>query len=349
MFLSLTLCALLTEGLIGYPDAVFRRIGHPVTWIGRLITALDHWLNPAISPTQRAGEIGSVAPAEENRGLRCRNPSPESAVWQTRALGLVALLLIVGLPVGVTLVAQAIAARFLPASLVFVFEAIFASTLIAQRSLYSHVRAVLIGLRSEGLAGGRRAVAMIVGRDPETLDRAGVVRAAIESLAENFSDGVVAPVFWMAVFGLPGAVAYKAINTADSMIGHLTPKHTEFGRASALCDDCVNSPASRLAALWLVLASASLGNGMVRAIRAVWRDAARHRSPNAGWPEAAMAGGLALRLAGPRQYKGVLVADSWMGDGRSEAEPGDLSRALRLYCLACAFQGAFLLALLVWI
>lgn len=349
MFLSLTLCALLTEGLIGYPDAVFQRIGHPVTWIGRLITALDRWLNPVDHTERYAGEIARPIPSEEHRSDRRHTLPRNRPDWQKRALGLVALFLIIGVPVGVTLTAQMVAARFLPASVIFMLEVIFASTLIAQRSLYSHVRAVLIGLKREGLAGGRRAVAMIVGRDPETLDRAGVVRAAIESLAENFSDGVVAPVFWMAVFGLPGAVAYKAINTADSMIGHLTPRHTEFGRASALCDDCVNSPPARLAALWLILASGSQGTGMVRAIRAVWRDAARHRSPNAGWPEAAMAGSLALRLAGPRQYKGVLVADSWMGDGRSEAEPGDLSRALRLYCLACAFQGAFLLALLVWI
>lgn len=338
MFLSLTLCALLTEGLVGYPDALFRRIGHPVTWIGHLITALDRHLNGSRKEDEIPGRNGISAPDRVHG----------RPAWTIRARGLVALIVIIGVPTGATLIAQAIATRLLPAPIAFGLQVACASTLIAQKSLYAHVRAVLTGLAEGGLTGGRRAVAMIVGRDPETLDRAGVVRAAIESLAENFSDGVVAPVFWLALFGLPGAVAYKAINTADSMIGHLTPRHADFGRASALCDDCVNIPASRLAALWLVLAATLSGGRAGGAIRALRRDAGRHRSPNAGWPEAAMAGALALRLAGPRRYGGVLVADSWMGDGRSEAEPDDLSYALGLYRLACALQAAILLVLLVW-
>jgi len=321
MFLSLTLCALLIEAACGYPDAVFRRIGHPVTWIGALITALEKRLN-------RSGSVATL-----------------------RACGLAALIMIVGVPVLLTLLVQSALRTLLPAPLAFMIEALLASTLLAQRALYTHVHAVLLGWQQEGLAGARQAVSQIVGRDPETLDRAGVIRAAIESLAENFSDGVVAPVFWMLAFGLPGAVAYKAINTADSMIGHLSPRYRDFGRAAALCDDCLNIPASRLAALWLCSA-ALLGHCSVTgALAAIRRDAAMHRSPNAGWPEAAMAGALALRLAGPRHYAGTLVADSWMGNGTEDAQPDDLAKALALYRLACLIQAGCVTALLagVWI
>ena len=185
----------------------------------------------------------------------------------------------------------------------FIVVAILASSLIAQRSLYEHVARVADALERDGLDAGRRAVSQIVGRDPDALDEAGVARAAIESLAENFSDGVVAPVFWLAVGGLAGGAAYKAINTADSMIGHRTPRHEDFGFAAARLDDLVNLPASRLAALLIVLASGASARRTPG--RAVWRDARKHRSPNAGWPEAAMAGALGLSLAGPRVYGGV--------------------------------------------
>ena len=149
----------------------------------------------------------------------------------------------------------------------------------------------------------------------QTLDNAGVARAAIESLAENASDGVAAPVFWFALFGLPGLAAYKAINTADSMIGHRTPRHEAFGWASARLDDLVNLPASRLTAALFVLAAFLQRASARGAVQAVMRDARRHRSPNAGWPEAAMAGALGLKLAGPRSYGGVAVLDAYMGAG----------------------------------
>lgn len=208
--------------------------------------------------------------------------------------------------------------------------ALLASTLLAQRSLYDHVARVAAALEREGLAAGRAAVADIVGRDTAALDEAGVVCAAIESLAENFSDGVVAPAFWMAVAGLPGAATYKAINTADSMIGHRTPRHKSFGWAAARLDDLVNLPASRLAAL-LIIAGAALDGRAAAAWRAVARDAHRHRSPNAGFPEAAMAGALGLALAGPRVYGGVTVDDAFMGDGRRQASAADIRAALALY------------------
>jgi len=220
--------------------------------------------------------------------------------------------------------------------------AVVASALPAQRSLWSHVAAVADALERDGVAGGRRAVSQIVGRDPAALDEAGIVRAAIESLAENFSDGVVAPLFWGAVAGLPGMAGYKAANTADSMIGHRNERYAAFGWAAARFDDAINLPASRLAAALLLVAAICTGADAARAWRAVRRDAGRHRSPNAGWPEAAMAGALGLRLAGPRVYGGVLVEDAWMGDGRAQASVADLRQALRLYRAACAVQLAVL-------
>ena len=224
-----------------------------------------------------------------------------------------------------------------PHPLGFGVLAILTSTLLATRSLDTHVRAVATALRDYGLLPARAAVSKIVGRDPDALDEAGVARAAIESLAENFSDGVVAPALWFAILGLPGIVAYKAINTADSMVGHRTPKHEAFGWAAARLDDIVNLPASRLAAALLILAGCLLPKASPRAAtRSVFRDAPKHRSPNAGWPEAAMAGALGLQLAGPRSYGGIVTPGTPMGDGRTEATAVDIFRALRLYRIAVA-------------
>ncbi len=228
--------------------------------------------------------------------------------------------------------------------------AILACTLIAQRSLYDHVARVAAALETSGIAAGREAVSHIVGRDPDALDEAGIARAAIESLAENFSDGVVAPAFWLAAAGLPGIAVFKTINTADSMIGHRTARHRAFGYAAARLDDLVNLPASRLSALLIVAAAAtSSGASVAAAWRAVLRDAALHRSPNAGYPEAAMAGALGLALAGPRVYGGVPIDDACMGDGRREATPADIRAALSLYIRADAILIALagVLALLV--
>jgi adenosylcobinamide-phosphate synthase len=209
---------------------------------------------------------------------------------------------------------------------------VVASTLIAQRSLHDHVAVVASALEHDGLAGGRDAVSHIVGRDTLSLDEAGVARAAIESLAENFSDGVVAPALWTAIAGLAGGAAYKAINTADSMIGHRSPRHRAFGFYAAKLDDLVNLPASRLAALLIVMAAAiTPGASALNAWHAIGRDARLHRSPNAGFPEAAMAGALGLALAGPRVYAGVEVDDAIMGNGRREATPKDIRAALDLY------------------
>lgn len=232
----------------------------------------------------------------------------------------------------------------LPGAFAVLVLAVLAASLPAQRSLDQHVTAVADALE-RGLDDGRRAVSMIVGRNPASLDEAGVARAAIESLAENFSDGIVAPLFWMAVGGLPGAALYKAANTADSMIGHRTPRHLAFGWAAARFDDLVNLPASRLAALWLVLAAAVVpGASARRAVATVRRDARHHTSPNAGWPEAAMAGALGFALAGPRVYGDTRLEAATMGDGRRDLSAADVRRALTLYRVALVIEGGALAA-----
>ena len=284
----------------GYPQALSHAIGHPVTWIGRLIAALDRLLNR------------DTADAYRRRGA-----------------GIVAILLLLGIVGAIAFVVERELLR-LPFGLIAV--AVVASTLIAQRSLHQHVADVATALEQGGVIAGRAAVAKIVGRDVGALDAAGVTRAAIESLAENFSDAIVAPVLWMVIAGLPGAAVYKAINTADSMIGHLTKRHAAFGWAAAKLDDLVNLPASRLAALLLMLGAATGHRFDAGAAwRATWQDASHHRSPNAGYPEAAMAGALGLALAGPRTYDGVVVDDAVMGFGRRDADAGDIRRALALF------------------
>ncbi len=224
------------------------------------------------------------------------------------------------------------------------------AAMLAQRSLHDHVVEVAHALDSSGLAAGQAAVAKIVGRNAGRLDEAGVSRAAVESLSENFSDGVVAPAIWGALLGLPGMVIYKAINTADSMIGHRTEKHRAFGWAAARLDDVANLPGSRLSALWIWgAAMLTPGAKASRALSAMLRDARRHRSPNAGWPEAAMAGALGFRLGGPRAYGGQEIDDPWMGGGRSALTAGDIGSALRLFRVACLLQilaVALLLALI---
>jgi adenosylcobinamide-phosphate synthase len=316
MFADLALIAVATEAIIGYPDAIYRLVGHPVTWIGRLIAWCDEaWNSPTLSFEARR--------------------------WR----GVAAFLLLLATAVLSGLVITSVVEFIFPAVISLLLCSVLASSLLAQRSLDAHVADVAIALEQQGIAAGRQAVSQIVGRDTGSLDEPAVCRAAIESLAENFSDGVVAPLFWMVLAGLPGALAYKAINTADSMIGHKSPRHLAFGWAAARCDDLVNLPASRLSALWLVAAAALLGLSPGAALATVWRDAGYHRSPNAGWPEAAMAGALGIRLSGPRIYDGVAVEERWVGEGNSELGARDIRLALRLYRTACGLQIAVVAAI----
>ena len=302
---------MLIEICLGYPQWVVDAIGHPVIWMGRLIGVLDHWLN-----REGAGDA------------------------ERRAGGVVAILILCGIVGAIAFMLERALFR-LPFGILA--TGLVASTLVAQRSLQKHVADVARALETDGVEAGRTAVAHIVGRDTACLDHSGVARAAIESLAENFSDAIVAPVVWMAVGGLPGGALYKTINTADSMIGHRTRRYAAFGWAAARIDDLVNLPASRLSGLLLIAAAGLSTDASARkAWRAVWRDAAGHRSPNAGYPEAAVAGALGLSLAGPRVYAGVRIEDAPMGDGRRDADAADIFRALAL----CRRADAILIALL---
>jgi adenosylcobinamide-phosphate synthase len=310
------------EAIVAYPAPLFRAIGHPVSWIGALISQLDSALN-----------------------------RPGFSFGMRRTTGILAVLLLLAASVGAGLMLEALV-RGIP-YVGFVITVLIVAMLLAGGNLDRHVREVATALRVEGLAGGRRSVAKIVGRDPETLDDAAVCRAAIESLAENASDGVTAPALWFLIGGLPGIITYKAINTADSMIGHMSDRYRAFGWAAARLDDLVNLPASRLTGLAFIAAAMLVPDASAKsAWQAYWRDAAKHRSPNAGWPEAAMAGALGLRLGGPRIYGGSQVTDSWMGHGTPEATPHDIDRALTIYRVAAG--GALLIIavlgiLIAWI
>ncbi|MBI1868498.1 MAG: cobalamin biosynthesis protein CobD [Methylocystis sp.] len=302
--LSLALLALAIEAGVGYPNALFRIAGHPATWLGGLVSRLDRRLNRQDWPPARRRMAGVFA---------------------------LATLILVALAAGWVVERSA---RAIPFGIVPL--AVVASSLLAQRSLHDHVADVARALEAS-LDEGRASVAKIVGRDVWRLDGAGVSRAAIESLAENFCDGVVAPVVYTVLLGLPGALIYKAINTADSMIGHKTMRYKAFGWASARADDVANLPAARLAAgLIAVGAATTPGTSFRAALLACRRDAAKHASPNAGWPEAAMAGALGVRLGGPRAYGPRHVDAAYLGAGRPEAGAADISRALRLYRRAIA-------------
>lgn len=305
--LTIVIGALILDAVIGDPAWLWQRLPHPIVLIGRLIDSLDRSLNrEQWTPGQRkAAGIAAI----------------------------VALVTIIGL--SGFLIERLLLA--LPAGPLWV--ALVASIFIAQRSLYQHVAEVATAFATGGLTEARRAVAMIVGRDPQQLDQSGVCRAAIESCAENFSDGVVAPVFWLALLGLPGLIAYKAINTADSMIGHRSVRHEAFGWAAARLDDAVNLVPARLAGLLFALVAPIAGGRVSSSLRIMARDASLHRSPNAGWPESAMAGALGLALAGPRRYATYSVEDPFLNpEGRRDAAPSDIDRALRMLITACVLQ-----------
>lgn len=311
---------LLLDRIVGDPDRIWRTWPHPVVLFGKAISILDKRLN---DPNQ-------------SFEIRKRN-------------GILALVLLLA----ASLAAGHVLHRVLWHFGVFgiALEAVIVAVLLAQKSLADHVRAVADGLRQDGLAGGRRAVSMIVGRDPETLDEPAICRAAIESLSENFSDGVVAPAFWFALLGLPGLFAYKMLNTADSMIGHKSDRYLAFGWASARTDDLANYLPARLSVL-LVAAAALVLDGAAAARRSVGialRDAALHRSPNSGWPEGAFAGALDIQLAGPRVYGGVRVSEPMLnGAGRADIGAADIERAITLFLGACsALLGTVMLALVI--
>lgn len=300
---ALMLAALAIDAAIGWPDRLYARIGHPVSWLGRLIATLDGTLNRDGRPRAVLGAMTALVVV---------------GIATAAAMGIVALPGVAGL----------------------VFQVFAAASLLAARSLHAHVAAVRDAI-PDGLPAARIAVARIVGRDVAVLDKAGVVRAAIESLAENLSDGVVAPLFWGLVAGLPGIAAYKAINTLDSMIGHRTPRHEAFGGFAARLDDVANLVPARLTALLIAVAAgsrvAAVSSGAV-----TWRDARRHRSPNAGWPEAAMAGALAIRLSGPRRYGEQIAHEPWLNPAGRDPDRDTIDQALRVMRRATLLAAALL-------
>jgi adenosylcobinamide-phosphate synthase len=309
---AILLLALAIDLAFGDMGLVFRYLPHPVVIAGRTITFFDRRLN------------------RDSRSDGAR-----------AARGVVTVLVLVGLAVALGWLVK----EYLGVvHYAWAIEALIVAVLLAQRSLFEHVAAVGTALQREGLAGGRIAVAKIVGRDPESLDEYGVARAAIESLFENFSDGVIAPAFWYLLFGLPGLFAYKTANTLDSMIGHRSPKYLYFGWAAARFDDALNWFPARLTAALICLAALVLpGARAGKAVRVALGDARKHRSPNAGWPEAAAAGALGLALGGPRRYLGTVMDEPWLGAGRARVSLADLGAALKLYLAAAAVLAASLL------
>lgn len=306
-FAAIMAVGLAIDALLGWPAGLYRRIGHPVTWIGRLITGIEtRWNRGGAGRRRIAGGFCVLA-------TLAAAILPAAAVQAVLPSG----------PVGILL------------------GATVAWPWIAARSLHDHVAAVARPLARGDLPGAREAVAMIVGRDPARLDDAGVTRAALESLAENASDGVVAPLFWGGVAGLPGLVGYKAINTMDSMIGHRNARYEDFGKTAARLDDLANLIPARLTGLALALVC----RRPVAAVRAMLRDARGHRSPNAGWPEAAMAGALGIRLSGPRIYGQRIADEPWLNAGRPDPTATDICQGLALYRRAMILCGAGLVVL----
>ena len=305
MFAGMMMVAFAIDSAFGWPRAVFAVLRHPVVWIGGLISALEGRLNAGQAARRRA--MGGL-----------------TVILVLNAVLIPALLLQLALPDGMA---------------GLVLGGVLAWPLLAVRSMHDHVAAVAKPLARGDLFAARRAVAMIVGRDPERLGQEGVARAALESLAENSSDGIVAPLFWGVIGGLPGIAAYKAINTMDSMIGHRNQRYEDFGKAAARLDDLVNWLPARLTGLLFALASGRPR----RAIRVMRRDARQHRSPNAGWPEAAMAGALPVRLSGPRVYGDVIADEPWVNGTAPDPDAETLARGLTLYRRTMALTALLLL------
>jgi adenosylcobinamide-phosphate synthase len=300
------LASLVIEAAVGYPAALHARLPHPVVWAGNAITALERRWN-----------------------------REQDAFATRRLLGCVVVLLLIGVAVlaglglqwATSAVVDAVAGPAWTHVAGSLAIALIGTTGLAQRSLLDHVNNVLSSLRAGDMEAARKRVSLIVGRDTRQLDATGVSAAALESLAESFNDGIVAPAFWFLVAGLPGLFAYKVLNTADSLIGHKEERWRAFGWAAARADDVANLVPARIAGALLVFAGMG-GMGVM------FSDASKHASPNAGWPEAAMAGALGIRLGGPATYDGVLHQRPVFGTG---PKPGveDLARGSRLYVVAC--------------
>jgi len=313
------LAALLIDAIVGEFGPLFRIVPHPVAMIG----AVTGWLDRQLNRERRAAA--------------------------TRAVRGAFVVLIFAAAMAALGWGLAYVSRSIPYG--WGLELLLVVLLLAQHSLFDHVRAVARALKRDGLTGGRVAVARIVGRDPEQLDEHGVARATIESLAESFSDAVVAPAFWYLLFGLPGLFVYKTINTMDSMIGYRTERHAAFGMVTARLDDALNYIPARIAGAFIVAAAMFVPQGLSsQALKVMVRDGGKHRSLNAGWPEAAMAGALSVSLSGPRRYAGKVVDEPWLGEEFS-ARIGvvEIRRALYLFVVACLVNAAVIAAVITFL
>lgn len=285
------LIAMLMDISIGWPKVLFQRIRHPVVWIGFLISVLERHLN---------------------------QPGFSKAV--KRCGGCVITLLVTGM------CGLAVFSISTTSMAGLVFTIIIATSMLAIRSLYEHVNTVLQSLTNQDLQTSREAVVQIVGRDVSNLSTSEIASAAIESLAESTCDGVVAPLFWGCLLGLPGLVIYKALNTMDSMIGHRNTRYEHFGWCAARCDDFANYLPARLTAFFILLSTLSI-HSFIEMVQ----DARHHRSVNAGWPEAALAYALQVRLSGPRSYAGRNTTQPWINETARAATATHLANALRGY------------------
>lgn len=315
--LKIMAIAIFIDAVWGDPKQIYNNIPHPIIWIGNLIGYLDKKLN-----------------------------HPQDTAQRQKRNGFLALGLTVALPCLIGYLIQKICFKIFPKPIAYLLSGIIGSIFIARHSLYEHVQNVSNALEQPDINIARNEVSQIVGRNTSQLDRSDIARAAIESLAENFSDGVTAPIFWGCIGGLPGIIIYKAINTTDSMIGHKTTKYQHFGYAAAKTDDYVNYPASRLSALWIILAASKKP---MHDLKAVIKDAKKHNSPNAGWPEAAMATCLSIYLAGPRQYNNIVINSGWIGNGKKELDQNDIQNALEIFLSACNIHYLFILIKIICI
>ena len=296
--IAAVILAMMIDRLLGEPDWLYRQMHHPVAFIGRSITWFESQLLDVNAQPSRQRYLG---------------------------IAVLFVLVIAGIIAGWSL--EWLLSK-LPLALIWI--AVPIAMFLAHRSLIDHVKDVALGLE-QNVQAARKSVARIVGRDPEVLDEHGIARAAVESLAENLSDAVIAPLFWTLVGGLPGLIVYKTVNTLDSMIGYQNDRYRHFGWASARFDDLLNLIPARITALLLIGASVAVreanpGEGL----RIMRRDARQHRSPNAGYPEAAMAGTLNFKLSGPRAYHGGMTKQPWVGDGSKELASKDVLRAVGL-------------------
>lgn len=309
----LAAAAMIWDILTGEPKRLYDKTGHPVSWMSHILMLLEKHLNKTTFGTSARKLYGSFS-----------------------------ILFCVCICGGIAWALEETVQLLLSNSptIQLIVLALIASIFIAARSLYEHIHAVKSALETEGLQAAREAVALVVGRNTENLDETGIARAATESLAENFSDGVVSPIFWLVIGGLPGLVVFKMVNTADSMIGHKTERYSDFGWASAKLDDALNYIPARLTAILFILGSIATNDQHSReAFMVAVRDSKKHVSPNAGWPEAAMAGALHVRLGGPRQYSDTAQKEyAWLGEEFLTDKKPDLGQALKLATLAWFFM-----------